>query len=155
MKTWILAIALMTGVAMNAQYGERKMDRPHHGKERMEHRDKLTPEQRTELKAKQLTLALDLSDKQQKDVQKLIADREVKKQALFAKYKADKDAGKKATDEERFAMKKQRLDEQIDMKREMKKILTTEQYARFDKMKGDMHKGRYKKEQKFKNARRR
>lgn len=150
MKTWILAMAMMTGVLMNAQDGERRMERAPHGKERMEHREKLTPEQRTELKAKQLTLALDLTDKQQKDVQKLILARETKKQELMAKHKADREAGKKPTDEERFAMKSQMLDDQIALKREMKKILTADQYAHFEKMKEGRHADGPKREQKFK-----
>lgn len=154
MKTWILAIAMMTGVVMNAQDGDRRTDKPEHGKHRMEHRDKLTPEQRTELKAKKLTLALDLNDKQQKEVQKLIQANENKHQQMAAKHKADRDAGKKPTDEERFAMKNQMLDDQIALKREMKKILTAEQYANFEKLKEKRHEGGFKKEHKFKNARR-
>lgn len=155
MKTWILAIAMMTGVTMTAQDGGNKTDRPHHGKERMEQRAHLTPEQRTELRAKQLTLALDLNDKQQKDVQKLIQGREAKRQELVTKHKADRQAGKKPTDEERFAMKSQMLDDQIALKREMKKILTADQYAKFEKMKdGGREKG-FKGERRFKNARRR
>ena len=151
MKTWILAIMMMTGVVMNAQHGERKTDRMAHNKERHE---KLTPEQRTELKSKQLTLALTLSDKQQKEVQKLILDRENKKQALIAQQRANKEAGKEATADERFAMKSKMLDEQIAMQREMKKILTPEQFEKFEKIKAERHENGPKRGEHSKNARR-
>jgi Spy/CpxP family protein refolding chaperone len=154
MKTWILAIAMMTGVTMSAQDGGRKTDRPHHDKERIEHRAHLTPEQRAELRAKQLTLALDLSDKQQKDVQKLIQGREAKNQELIAKHKTDKEAGKMPTDNERFAMRSQMLEDRIALKREMKKILTADQYAKFEKMKDGAREKGFKGERKFKNAKR-
>ena len=136
MKTWILALMMMTGVAMNAQHGERKMDRMAHARERHE---KLTPEQRTELKAKHLTLALGLNDKQQKEVQQLIQERETNKQQFMAQRKANKEAGKRLTADERFAAKSKMLDGQIAMQRDMKKILTPEQFTKFEKMKTARH----------------
>lgn len=151
MKTWILAIAMMMGVTMSAQHGEQKMDRRAEGREQHE---KLSPEQRTELKSKQLTLALGLSDKQQKDVQKLILDRENKKQDFIAQRKANKDAGKQPTADERFAMKSKMLDDQIAMQREMKKVLTPEQFEKFEKMKQKRHEDGPKRADRFKNARR-
>jgi protein CpxP len=151
MKTWILAIVMMTGVVMNAQQGERKTDRMAHNKERHE---QLTPQQRTELKAKQLTLALSLTDKQQKEVQQLILDRETKKQEFVAQRKANKEAGKELTADERFAMKSKMLDGQIAMQREMKKILTQEQFEKFEKIKAERHENGPKRGGQFKNARR-
>ncbi|MFP9098799.1 hypothetical protein ACLI09_07085 [Flavobacterium sp. RHBU_24] len=138
MKTWILAMMMITGVAMNAQHGERKMDRMAQAKERHE---KLTPEQRTELKAKQLTLALGLDDKQQKEVKKLILERENSRQQLIAQHKANKEDGKQLTADERFAAKSKMLDGQIAMQREMKKILTPEQFTKFEKMKAARQEG--------------
>jgi periplasmic protein CpxP/Spy len=151
MKTWILAIMMMTGVVMNAQHGERKMDRMAHNKERHE---QLTPEQRTKLKSKQLTLALSLTDKQQKEVQKLILDRETKKQEFVAQRKANKEAGKELTADERFAMKNKMLDGQIALQREMKKILTPEQFEKFEKIKAERHENGPKRGDHSKNARR-
>jgi periplasmic protein CpxP/Spy len=51
MKTWILGVMMMAGMAMSAQH-------------RGEKRDHLKPEQRAELRAKEMTLALDLNEKQ-------------------------------------------------------------------------------------------
>ena len=51
----------------------------------------------------------------------------------MAQHKADKAAGKKPTADERFAMKSKMLDEKIAMKAEMKKILTAEQFDKWEK----------------------
>jgi len=148
MKTWILAMAMMVGMAMSAQPGNRKFnDVRGYGRE---HRENFTPEQRTELKVKKLTLALDLSDKQQKELQKLLLNAETQKVQFMAKHKADREAGKKLTDDEKFSLKTIRLDNQIAMKREMKKILTAEQYASFEKMKDNKREKQTKEHKKFK-----
>lgn len=159
MRTLIAAIAMMAALNVAAQE-ERGFDDRHAGpgfdgadvamhEERMDSpefeadgpmrgdREKLTPQQRAELKAKHLTLALDLTDKQQKDIQKLVLDRELKKKEAHDKLKADREAGKVPTADERFAMKSQMLDEQIAMKREIKKILSPEQFTKFEKMHKD------------------
>ena len=64
---WIVAMAMMMGVTMGAQEHGRK----HHGEDRpaKEQRDPFTPEQHAELRAKKLTLSLDLTDKQQAELQ--------------------------------------------------------------------------------------
>jgi hypothetical protein len=157
MKTWILAMAMMMGVAMNAQPGEGRHDRgskdgEHHG---WGHRDNFTPEQRTELRVKHLTLALDLTDKQQKDMQALLLTQEKQKGQFMAQHEADRDAGKKPTEDERVGMLNKRLDAQISMKRDMKKILTAEQYQKFESQKEKRHEKVAKHEKNFKKHDRR
>lgn len=138
MKTWILSMVMMAGVTMSAQEGEAaKVHREPHGKPSREMADRLTPEQRTQLKAKNLTLKLDLTDKQQKDVEKLLLAGETKKQELFNKRKAAQQAGTKPAPEDRFAMRGQMLDERIATKREFKKILTAEQYTKFERLQAE------------------
>lgn len=128
MKTWILATVMMLGLTMSAQQrGAADM--------------KLKPEQRAELKAKEMTLALNLNEKQQKDVKALMLDRSKKAEAAMAQRKAAKEAGKRPTADEMFAMKSRMLDEQIAMKAEMRKILTAEQFTKWEKHK-DEHKKR-------------
>jgi protein CpxP len=119
MKTWILAAVMMMGLTISAQHRDGK-------------HEPLKPEQRAELRAKQMTLALNLNDKQQKDVQKLIFERSKKMEQARAQRKADREAGKKLTADERFALKNRRLDEQIAMKAEMRKILSAEQFAKWE-----------------------
>lgn len=133
MKTWILAMAMMMGVTMSAQEHHKRHDGgrgPH-----KEHHEPLSPEQRAELKAKKLTLALDLTDKQQAELKKVFTSQAKEKQAAMQQHKANREAGKKLAPDERFAMQSKRLDAQITTKRELKKILTEEQFAKFEKMK--------------------
>lgn len=127
MKTWILAIMMMAGVTLNAQ-------------EKGERHEQLKPEQRAELRAKEMTLTLDLNEKQQKDIKALYLDRAKKTDAAREQFKAAKEAGKKPTADEKFAMRSKMLDEQIAMKADMKKILTAEQYAKWEQKKEHMKK---------------
>lgn len=137
MKTLILAMAMMMGVTMSAQPGGgRQLGGKHMEREQ---REQLTPEQRSELKAKHMALTLDLTDKQQKDVQKLMLIQAKERQQFMDQHKANKEAGKKPTADERFAMQTKRLDGQIAMKREMKKILTEEQFKKFEAQKVKRH----------------
>lgn len=114
MKMWILAAVIMFGLTVSAQ----------------EKKERLSTEQRTELQTKKMALALDLTDKQQTEVKKLLLDRSKKMEAGKKDFKANREAGKKLTADERFAMKSKMLDERIAMKKEFKKILTPEQFEK-------------------------
>lgn len=142
MKTWILAAVIMIGVAVTAQ-------------EKKDRHEPLKPEQRVELRVKQMDLALDLNDKQQKDIQKLMLERTKKAEQLRAQRKSNKEAGKKLTADERFAMQSKALDEKIAMKDEMKKILTAEQFSKWESMKKERHGKITKKHKNFKKQDRR
>lgn len=142
MKTLILAAAMMFGVAVSAQ---DKKERP----------EPLKPEQRAELRVKQMDLALDLNDKQQKDLQQLILNRTKKAEQFKAERKANREAGKKLTADERFAMKSKMLDERIAMRDEIKKILTAEQFAKWENMKKEKQGKITKKHKNFKKDTRR
>lgn len=126
MKTWILAMAMMVAVGVNAQ---DKKERP----------EPLKPEQRVELQVKKMTLALDLNSEQQKNIEKLLLDKSKERQLAREHYKTQKQAGKKLTSDERFAMRSKMLDDKIAMKSAMKNILTKEQFEKFDKMKKKKH----------------
>ena len=141
MKTWILAAAMVFGLAVNAQH-------------RGEKQDMLKPEQRAELRAKEMTLELNLNDKQQKDVKALLIDRSKKADAAMAQHKAAKESGKKPTADERFAMRSKMLDEKIAMKAEMKKILTAEQFAKWEMKAENREKMKERRHGEFKKGRR-
>lgn len=90
-----------------------------------------TPEDRAEIDAKQMTLRLDLTSSQEKQV----------KDALIAHYsegkakrQSIKKSDKKISDEERQKMRVERLDSQIALKAKMKTILNAQQYAKYSQM---------------------
>lgn len=105
-------------------------------KQRMTSKMDYSPEEMAQLQSKKLTLKLDLDAKQQKDVSDLFLEqakiRQSKKEA-FLQSKA-KEEKKKFSKEERLKMANERLDQQIDMKKKMKTILSTEQYEKWGKM---------------------
>ena len=116
-------------------------------KNRKQHRDgmeQFTPEQRTELQVKKLTLELDLNESQQKDMKAFIADKNTKMEAHRTAMKAMKDKEVKPTSDERFAMKSKMLDEQIATKKRMQKILNEKQFEKWTALKEEHqndHKG--------------
>jgi protein CpxP len=126
MKTWILAAVMIISLNATAQ-------------QRGEKRVQLKPEQRVELQAKKMTLALNLNEKQQKEVQKLLLERSKKAEQFRAQHQADKAAGKNPTADELFAAKSRQLDERIATQAEMKKILTAEQFEKWQEIKKDRH----------------
>jgi periplasmic protein CpxP/Spy len=152
MRTWILAVMMMTGLAMNAQHGDRRHEGKKHDKGQKEH---FTPEQRAELRTKEMTLALDLTDKQQAEIKAFFTERNKEMEKAVAERKANRDAGKKPTNDERFAMKNKMLDERIATKAFMKKTLDARQLAKLEEMKNDKREKITKKGKNFKKGRRR
>lgn len=134
MKKLFIAALLVVGMTSFAQ--ERKA-RPERAK-----MEQMTPEQRNQLHLKKLTLELDLNASQQKEMSKIIAEQSAKREAKMAERKATKDSDKKQlTSDELFAKKSKMLDEQIVMKERMKKILSADQYKKWDDMKDKRHHG--------------
>lgn len=124
MKKLLIVVIMMSSLVTFAQ--DRKMKR-----------EEFTPEQRVELQVKKMTLELDLNDKQQNDMKKLLTEQAKKRQAAKAKHEATKESGKTPTNEERFAMRSKMMDEKIAFKSEMKKILNEKQMEKWEANKGD------------------
>lgn len=124
-------------------------------KQRMESKTPYSPEELAQLQAKKMTLKLDLSEKQQKEMSEVFLEqakmRHSKKEA-FVKSK-DKTAAKVWSKEERFKMANARLDQKIEMKKKMKSILSSEQYKKWGKMneKRNRQYKRYAMHSKYKN----
>ena len=97
----------------------------------MEKMAEMTPKQRADLKTKEMTLALDLSTGQQAQVMALQLDLEQKRQEKIENREERKDR-KELTSEQLYEMRSARLDEAIRVKKEMKNILTDEQFAEFE-----------------------
>lgn len=132
MKKLFIVALVVVGMTSFAQ--ERK-ERPERAKI-----EQMTPEQRNQLHLKKMTLELDLNASQQKEMSKIVAEQSTKREARMAERKANKDSAKKQlTADERFAKKSQILDDQIVMKDKMKKILSADQYKKWDELKGKNH----------------
>lgn len=103
-------------------------------KERDHKRPKLTTAQQTDLAVKKMTLALDLSEKQQNEIRPLIATKTAERKAFMEKRKEAKKNKKRPTADEIYAMQSKRLDNQIAMNNKMKTILTEKQFEKFLKI---------------------
>lgn len=95
---------------------------------------KLTIEQQTTLAVKKMTLALDLSDKQQQQIKPIVMAKMTDRKDFIEKRKASKENNEKPTSDEIFAIKNKQLDHQIVMKNSIKNILNEEQFEKFEKM---------------------
>lgn len=105
MKNFLLAVFALIGFSGLAQ-------------------DKMSLEQRTELRVKQITLDLDLNEKQQHELKALLLADAQKKEARRIDLRENKEKRKELTADERFKMKNEALEEQIVFRKEIKKILT-------------------------------
>ncbi|MFY0483410.1 hypothetical protein ACI6PS_12475 [Flavobacterium sp. PLA-1-15] len=132
MKKLIAGALLLVGMTGFAQEKVSLQDRADN--------EKFTAEQRNELQLKKLTLELDLTASQQKEMSKIIAEQNSKREAAKADFKSTKTSNKKLTADERFVMKNKMLDEKIAMKEKVKKVLTPEQVEKWEKMKKDRRK---------------
>ncbi|WP_422083547.1 Spy/CpxP family protein refolding chaperone [Ulvibacterium sp.] len=128
MKKIVVLAMLLAGATAMAQEGRKN----HH---RAAMKD-LTPEQIATLHTKKMTLALDLNEAQQKQIQVLSLENAKLRKAKMEERKAKKESGesKKPTSEERYVMQLERLDNQIAHKAEMKAILSPEQYEKWEKL---------------------
>lgn len=129
-KLLIMLIAFAT-LQVSAQEQKRAY-RNHHTTKKINY----TPEQMAQLKAKRMTLMLDLNEIQQKDLSVLFLEDAKLRQSRkdgFSKL-ADKENGKILSKDERFKMENARLDYQIERQRKLKNILTDDQYSQWTKM---------------------
>ncbi len=120
---------LLVGTTIMAQEGNRK-----HRKNEME---QFTPEQKSQLMLKKMTLALDLNEAQQKEISAVISDKIAKMEAHKETMKTNREKGVKPTNDERFAMQMKMLDEQIATKKRMEKILNAKQFEKWTSLKED------------------
>jgi protein CpxP len=124
MKKLMIIVAILTVGFANAQRGERN----------------LTPEQIASVQSKKMTLALDLDAKQQEKVEKVLFAGAKERQAK----KLSKEERSELTNVQKVALREQKLEKQIAMKREMKSILNADQYTKWEKMMAKRSKGKDK-----------
>ncbi|MFK7747794.1 MAG: hypothetical protein AB8B65_05365 [Kordia sp.] len=154
MKNIIYALALLFTLNIAAQEGpDHKGKKGKRGMQKEMLQD-MTPQQIATLQTKKLTLALDLSDKQQRQTMALQTEVATERKAKMEAHKAKKEKGEKPTKAERYQMMNERLDAKIAYKKKMKEILTDEQYTKWEKMQAKKGKGKKKSRGKRKNKER-
>lgn len=129
MKNAIVMALMVIGFTSFAQENKTKKTER---QARTTEREAMTPEQRADLRVKQMTLELDLTEKQRTEIKKIVLENSKKAEAKRAEMKAKKGEGKTMTADERYALQNERLENQIAMKAEMRKILTQAQFEKFE-----------------------
>ncbi|AZQ43824.1 hypothetical protein [Nonlabens ponticola] len=118
MKNFLLPLVMIFAmIGANAQRNPRMLAK------------NANPEQTATIQAQKMTLALDLSDKQQNQVKQLILEKQMDRQ----ENKMTREERQKLTAEQKLELQEERLAKQIEMKRAMKDILNEEQYEKFEK----------------------
>ncbi|MCL9769123.1 hypothetical protein NAT47_01705 [Flavobacterium sp. HXWNR69] len=92
----------------------------------------MSPDQLAELQTKRLTFDLDLNSNQQKEVKAIILDQAKKREALKTEMKAKREKGESLSADERYEKQIERLDDQIELKAKLKKVLTPEQMKKWE-----------------------
>jgi ATP-dependent protease Clp ATPase subunit len=93
-----------------------------------------TPEQHAELQSKRMTLALDLNQKQQREIQVLQLERAKENKANRELRKARRNSREKPSQNEIFTLRNKNLDAQMAHQEKMKKILSVEQYGKWKEL---------------------
>ncbi len=127
MKKLVLVILVMAAISVTAQ--------DHNMKGKRGDMKDLSPEQVATLQTKKMTLALDLNESQQSKIKSILTEDAKTRKSKMVAYKANMKDGKKVmTADEKYATQNERLDYQIARKKEMKSILTPEQFKKYEKM---------------------
>jgi len=125
MKKIVLTLALILSVAATGIAQERQ-------EKRRESSEQLSVEQRDKLHLKKMTLDLDLTPAQQKEMATIIAEQSAKREAKMAERKDKKEDKKALTADQKFEMRNKMLDEKMEMKTRMKKVLNEEQMKKWE-----------------------
>ncbi len=122
---------LLSGVLLTAQKEGHRHQKGH--------MSDLSPEQMATLQTKKLTLALDLNEAQQKQVQQLHLEQAQLRKAKRSEQgeSEEGETGARPTKEERYERHLSRLDAMMAHKAKMKSVLSAEQYEKWEKL--NMH----------------
>jgi protein CpxP len=131
-KLLLIAIALIT---VNATAQEGKRERQNKGEhERVQQFKDFSPEEVATLQTKKMTLHLDLTDAQQKQIQAILLEQaKARKSKMEARKKMHEEGGEKPSKEDRFNRANEQLDSRIALKSKMKNILSTEQFEKWER----------------------
>ena len=129
MKRLVVLICVLATFSLSAQEGRHE-----HGRQGARMMNDLSPEQTATLKTKKMTLGLDLTEDQQEKIYKIHLNNAKEKQARMDEVKKKREAGEslKPSKEDRFNRLNEKLDMQIAHKKEMKGILSKEQFEKWE-----------------------
>ena len=116
---------MLAGLSVAAQ----RMPREGHGRQ---HQQEFSADEMATLRSKQMTLALDLSSTQEKQLQQLLAGRIKERRAT--REARMKDTTALANPQRRYEHMNARLDSEIAFRRDLKKILSEPQYEQWRQM---------------------
>lgn len=123
MKTVVcLFLFLMVTVSKAQDVPEREPESPRHY---------LTPEKMAELQTKQMTLALNLDEKQQRELLKMNTEFAQKRKQYMENRTEKRKKGEKPSPEERYRQLNGLLDQQIERQRRMKALLNDNQFEQW------------------------
>ena len=132
MKNWIFLAVLLVGFTSWSQQPES--NKKELRKERKQRMNEFSPEQQAALRTKKLALHLDLSEAQQQQVQPIILEMLLlRKERTNVNYETLSTA-------QRFELRSDGLDKQLEMKQKMKNILSEVQYEKWEKSKRSQNK---------------
>ncbi|WP_299763021.1 hypothetical protein [uncultured Dokdonia sp.] len=106
-------------------------------------RMQLSAEQQATIQTKKMTLALDLNDQQASKIYTIQLEQAKKRKAFMAERK--KEGRPELTKEQRFELETKKLDNRIAIQKEMKAVLTADQFEQWRKM---AHKKKQKRKKK-------
>ena len=131
----VIALALITiqVSAQNRNQGERRGEHMEQGQRFKD----FTPEEIAQLQTKKMTLHLDLTESQQKQIEKLHLENAKERQSL-------REERQTKMKEDRLSAMNERLDRQIEMKAKMKKILNSDQFEKWEAMQTRKQRGMQK-----------
>ena len=127
----------MALVAMQVTAQEhRKEHEKEAKKERIHKQMNFTPEEIATLQTKKMVLRLDLTEAQQREIHKINLTNAKERKAKMEAHKKMREGNneEKPSKEDRFKMMNERLDRQIANKKDMKRILSKEQFEKFERV---------------------
>jgi len=145
MKNFLLPLVMILAVATaTAQKDTNRSEK------RVERMKQMEPKDIASFQAKKMTLALDLTDKQESQIEEVLFTAATKKKEAMKDLKKRNELSK----QEKMALGEARMDEKIAMKRAFKEILNDQQYVEFEKMKMKKGKNRQASREKRRHSRR-
>jgi hypothetical protein len=108
----------------------------HHKRDRQNRDQQLSAEQQAVLQSKKMTLALDLTDRQQSELASLLGRQISQRREMRKTRENQPDSLRTHNPEERFKRMDQHMDRQIAFQRDLREILTDTQFEAWKEWRG-------------------